>query len=872
MEFINKISIAGLLHDIGKFYQRTRLELKNKNNYAYCPDEGRSHIHSAYTAQFFDDFEKEFAIFNNIEDGDDENILNISAYHHKPSSPYEWIIAEADRLASGFDRTAYDEYSNLTAEEHKMQEKYDKARLLSPFSRLYLRKSKNAHEVKLSEAFYEIDELIPENIFPKSLEDLNNKNNIKSSERYKELWDKFQSDLKKIDFTSSAENFNNFYQSLLYVLERYTSFIPSSSYHTIADISLMDHSKVTSAIATALYMFQKKSENFNNNDIENRKENKYLMVSGDFSGIQKFVFDRYGESNKFAAKILRAKSLFVSAFTELTASYICSKAGVNNACILINAGGKFILILPNVEEIIDIVNKVKDDVNDNFLHDATYAQTIFNITSLPFCGNDFAMGIFSRKMKQLAESLETKKLKPKIKKTKYVFQAYLDDVSKAGGVCEICGIRPIEKTKNIGGDIIGLCRFDETAIENGEYLVKNDFIILKTDSFIKSMENDKSTSSFNNKEKYDFIDFAALNGSMLNKKINKSDVIYDVRGIYDGNRKPFEFSGYAKKPYKAYVPVFKDGDANNLRYDDISEKNKKDDINPDAIKLFNYISRDGRKIIKEDGKEKSVGVHHFAVLKGDIDNAGEIFINGFKKLNESGKCEDIYTVSRLSMLSRMFDYFFGVWLPYQFLSNEFSSIYTIFAGGDDLFLVGPWNQIIRLSKLISEKIGELSGYNEEVHISIGISLASSSVPVYQLADKAEEEIEKAKKITDKNAVAVFGKTLKWKEFYKTFALEEYFGDLLENNSGKVSIAYIYRILKFVEMNDKIEACKKGGGVNLNTLYENAKWRALFRYTTHRNYKDNKTLTEKLNSIPEYIEKFGDKLIIPISYAIYERRD
>ena len=97
MEFVNKISIAGLLHDIGKFYQRTGLELKDKNNYAYCPDEGKSHIHSAYTAQFFDDFEKKFAIFNNIEDSDDQNILNISAYHHKPSSPYEWIITEADR-------------------------------------------------------------------------------------------------------------------------------------------------------------------------------------------------------------------------------------------------------------------------------------------------------------------------------------------------------------------------------------------------------------------------------------------------------------------------------------------------------------------------------------------------------------------------------------------------------------------------------------------------------------------------------------------------------------------------------------------------------------------------------------------------------
>ena len=876
MDFVNKISIAGLLHDIGKFYQRTGLELKDKNNYLYCPDKGRSHIHSAYTAQFFDDFEKKFAIFNNIDERDDENILNISAYHHKPSSSYELIIAEADRIASGFDRTSYDEYnnySNLTEEEHKQQERYNNARLLSPFSRLYLGKSVTS--VKFDEVFYEIDELVPENIFPKSLKDLNlnNKDDIKPPDRYLKLWDKFQSDLKKIDFTLSAENFNNFYQSLLYVLERYTSFIHSSSYHTIADISLLDHSKVTSAIATSLYMFHKKSGNFNNSDIENREEKKYLIVQGDFSGIQKFVFDRYGESNKFAAKILRAKSLFVSAFTELTASYICTKAGVNNACILINAGGKFILILPNTEEIIDIIKKVKNDVNDNFLYNATYAQTIFNITSLPFCGDDFKMGVFSDKMKQVAESLELQKLKPEIKKEKYVFQGYLNDVSNAGGVCKICGIRPVETVKNIGEDKIGLCRFDEIAIENGEDLVKNDFIILKTESFVKSMENDNSATSGNNKDKYNFIDFAAFNGSALNKKINKSDVIYDVRGIYGENGKPFEFSGYAKKPYKAYVPVFKDGDDKNLRYDDISEDNRKDDIKSNSLKPFNYISRDGRKIIEEDGKEKSLGVPHLAVLKGDIDNAGEIFINGFKKINESGNYEDIYTVSRLSMLSRMFDYFFGVWLPYKFyLNEEFNSIYTVFAGGDDLFLVGPWNRIIRLSKLISKEIGELAGFNEEVHISIGISLAGSSVPVYQLADKAEEELEKAKKINGKNAISVFGKTLKWDDFYNAFALEEYFGDLLENKSDRVSIGYIYRVLKFIDMNDKIESCKRNGGINLNMLYENAKWRALFRYITHRNYGDNKSLTQKLNFIPEYIENFKDKLIIPISYAIYERRD
>ena len=27
-------------------------------------------------------------------------------------------------------------------------------------------------------------------------------------------------------------------------------------------------------------------------------------------------------------------------------------------------------------------------------------------------------------------------------------------------------------------------------------------------------------------------------------------------------------------------------------------------------------------------------------------------------------------------------------------SEEFKDIYTVFAGGDDLFLIGPWNKIV----------------------------------------------------------------------------------------------------------------------------------------------------------------------------------
>ena len=116
-----KIYLAALLHDIGKFYQRADAgSVKNsmflkdycKEESTFCPlhDGFYSHKHVLWTAQFIDDYS---AVFKNLADSEidnranKDNLVNLAACHHlgkEQLSDLGRIIKEADCLSSGMDR------------------------------------------------------------------------------------------------------------------------------------------------------------------------------------------------------------------------------------------------------------------------------------------------------------------------------------------------------------------------------------------------------------------------------------------------------------------------------------------------------------------------------------------------------------------------------------------------------------------------------------------------------------------------------------------------------------------------------------------------------------------------------------------------
>jgi hypothetical protein len=135
-----RVALAAYLHDLGKFAERARMPVPMDalaaHKTQYCPwhtfDIGgkngyHSHIHAAYTALAFDLIEShaphliagDMAPFvNRVQlqasagagsaGVNTDSLVNAAAAHHRPDTFLQWVIATADRVASGFEREAFD--------------------------------------------------------------------------------------------------------------------------------------------------------------------------------------------------------------------------------------------------------------------------------------------------------------------------------------------------------------------------------------------------------------------------------------------------------------------------------------------------------------------------------------------------------------------------------------------------------------------------------------------------------------------------------------------------------------------------------------------------------------------------------------------
>jgi len=812
---LNILAISALFHDIGKFYQRSGIKVSNENNYDYCPHYKQkiSHVHTAFTAQFFDQFEDLFKmVLGNMDS--ETNITNISSNHHNPKSPFEWIVAASDRLASGMERGEYSKYSALTYEDEKQQYNYKKARLLSIFSRISL----GDKEDKRKEKFYKLEPINPD-IKPNDIEG----KSIKDAEsEYKKLVELFESDFKKLSNFNGTFNFNNFYNACSTLLAKYLWCVPSSSYHTRADVSLYDHMRSSSAIASALYLYHKKMGILDEDSIKNydSAEDKFLLIQGDFSAIQDFIFSKFGESNKFASKILRAKSFFVSLSAEIAAYFIVNALGLNSSSIIMSAGGKFTILAPNLQDSNDLINRVKESISQYFF-DKTFGQTKFNIASVSLSGADFINGNIPKKFEELNLKLNSNKLK--FFPSQPIFTQYLDQVSKANGVCAIDGHLPKEKNSPYS-------QLTNIFKEMGGSIPKANYVNI----------------SFEKENRLQYSMFGEVSFKLSSEPLPHSDLIFRIN-------QSSSFDGYAEKMIAYYIPTMTKDDLNTSKYSEIREDQFDESIfDIGVVKTFYHLAADARQVEYKDSKEIFRGKSFLAILKADIDNLGQIFAKGF---GQNVSFADVVS------LSRMFDYFFTAWLP-EILKKKYRSIYTVFAGGDDLFLIGPYTEIVDLSLEIANHLKEYVGENPDIHISSGVTLKKPQIPVYQMAESAEHSLDKSKKIKGKNSITIFNITLNWEEYKKLKDMTHQIENFINQ---EVSTAYIYNILKFIEMSEAVKNGKVGIAKRRNAL-----WIAYLNYLTVRNYKDSlkdDLLTFFYNNITQY----GKKLIIPISLVLYKKR-
>ncbi|HHT9125981.1 MAG TPA: type III-A CRISPR-associated protein Cas10/Csm1 [Candidatus Brocadiia bacterium] len=862
---IYKIAVAGFFHDIGKFAERGNMNVsqefldRHAALYQPCYKGEYTHRHAVYTAAFIDYIEKLLPKeFNKSGWGLDDPFINLAAGHHKPETPLQWVIAMADRVSSGFDRDEFDNYNNGIAVKD-----YKKTRLLTIFEGIAIDGKWKGDSLEDYSFRYPLKELSPANIFPVDKDEYRLLDSEQASKGYNELFFEFVASLEKLEHKQNVPLWFEHFDSLFAI---YASHIPAATVgKVIPDVSLYDHSKSTAALAPAIYLYHMQNNCMEIEKIKDYADKKFLIVTGDFYGIQNFIFTEGGATNKAAAKLLRGRSFAVSLISELAADMLCRKIGLTTASIILNAAGKFTILAPNTNETRNKIKTVEEEIND-WLIKMFYGESAIGISFIEASCEDFTSEKFGNLWENLAKESEKKKYN-KIKLEKYGSEVgdYLEQFNNdlTEKLCPFCGKRPaspeVENDSLLGEEKSSACKICRDHIYIGTNLVKASRVaVTKLEAEI-----------YGDKLKEPIFGDYQVSFDVTGKLIELADKgvllkYWDISIPKDGSIA----KDITAKFINGYVPVYDDSDLSDERYlaGRKSEQKKLELIDQIKVDKENKVPKTFSHIaLKALDKDTNRGIEALGILKADVDNLGLIFACGLRR----------QTLSRLATLSRQMNYYYSIYLPYALSTEEkFKDIYTVFAGGDDLFMIGPWNRIVDFALFLNDSFREYVCNNSQITISAGISVNKPGEPIPSIAERSEDALKKSK-TNKKDSVTLFDEPTKWKEFVDLNKIKETVEGWLR--SGTINNAMLFRLNTFAilaRQEKELRDIKEG--VSMEEL-ECLKWHAMFKYNLVRNIgkhlkgdEKDKTIKE-VEKAAEWIKDYGGALKIPIWQVIYNQR-
>lgn len=851
------IALAGLLHDVGKFAERAGMELPSgygdNNAGLYQPvrsDQGgrHTHKHALYSAAFIERFSSHLPKLDQQADAASGNsLINLAAMHHKPETPLQWIVAQADRLSSGLDRQVFEGDETGTAYRD-----FRKTRLI-PL----------AEELQRGEAFYKSDtlasyawryrlaEMRPEQIFPVCQKEAEPADDKTATAEYAALFIPFTQELAALENLTEPQLWLEHFSSLW---ERFTASIPAATVgKVIPDVSLYDHSRATSALATALYRYHAATNTLTEAAVKDSVPQKFLLVTGDFSGIQSFIFSAGNSTNKAAAKLLRGRSFAVSILSELAAHRLCKALALPATAVLLDAAGKFTLIAPNLPETETVIGEVSQELN-RWLLDHYYGEVSIGLSSVAASPADFEKGRFPELWQRLGRAADSRKYRKLRLADTGVVGNYLDSFDNTLGICPFCGKRPADaKTKgdSLLGDNEAACLICRDHIHLGADLVKSGSLAVVAAETV--FPGNKLKKPFFGRYQLSF----NLDRKTAGELAHKGQLVRHVTLSRAG--KPLQ-TGLTVRSISGYVPLYSDDDRYDPRF-----QNEEPGESGDAM-TFNHIAMTARNHC-HDSDEKFSGVEALGILKADVDNLGKLFACGLP--------EERLNLSRLATFSRQLNSFFTLYLPDLLATDSrFQKIYTVFAGGDDLFLIGPWNRIIVFAEELQKRFSRFACNNTEITISVGISVDKPGVPVPTLAERSEEALRQSKQ--KRNNLTVFGETVDWQQFsdlqQKRDKLEAW------QQQGVMGKALIYRLNELIGMAEqerKLRESKRP--IELRDM-SCLGWRSRLTYSATRNVGKGldkaarqAALDEVVQELPAWLMRYDSKLKIALWQVLYNQR-
>lgn len=911
-----RVAIAAYLHDLGKFAERAAIAeaeqrdasgvaVKDMAKQEYCPNFNNrySHVHAAYTAIAMDVLEQHlpdikrhdcypFASWAAGNMGEQtDSLINAAARHHKPETFMQWVVACADRLASGFDRDEFELY-NQAEEENQDKHSHVTARMEVLLEKISLEQGKRSAQHR-----YPLLPFSPSALIPQDKSKVQPANNAAGREQYQALWQGFLAALKresgedaipqshKNSLTLWLDHFDTLWLTYTHAIPSATAAKkPGGGFMQIpADVSLYDHAKTTAALAVALWRWHEANGLTDEAAAKAIKsgadydEDKFLLVQGDMFGIQDFIFQTGGNTNKFSSKLLRGRSFYVSLMAECAAVRVLEALGLPSTSQVINAAGKFTILAPNTEDSVKALQDLREEF-DAWSIDKTQGRVGIGLAwtlakPQDFITNASQTPAFAELLNKLFSELEVQKyqrLQLWSAERPAVLSQYMD-AFVGGKLCEIDGVSPAVGERH--GIAVGQLAKDHIAI--GDALARYQRIVVTREKLVGGLEGDILGLHVH------FAQAEEISGRYA-KEVNNQNLLrcWDFSLPDADGDKPL-WKGYARRYINGYVARFS---AEDLYSADKKYKQFEAELDAQqdkgAVKSFNHLACEDRipcdqyqnPITDPTSAESWIGTPGLHALKGDVDDLGAIFQKGYERPN----------FAKMAALSRQVNSFFAIYLPWLCVT-EFNDSYTVFAGGDDFFLLGPWRSQMQLVWRMQQEFSRYVAGNPQIHFSAGLYLTKPGLPIRQLADGAEQLLEQAKGYEQpqtgakKNAVTCFGYSMGWDEF-KQLLDESLWLESTRQRMG-LSTGYIYGLLGLAEMADKKNA----------TDPQKAMWRSHLSYRTYRWVSDKRKpeqgespqdyqerikqeASELTGQLVEKLKRYGGSYQLALSTYLYSYRD
>ncbi|MGC8857170.1 MAG: type III-A CRISPR-associated protein Cas10/Csm1 [Anaerolineae bacterium] len=471
------------------------------------------------------------------------------------------------------------------------------------------------------------------------------------------------------------------------------------------------------------------------NGWQNAPAEQFTLIGGDIPGIQDFV---YTITSKGAAKGLRGRSFFLQLLGEAVIERLLRELNLCQANVIYAAGGNFMLLAPSLQtsingrRVAEILEKAYAEMEQALL-DEFQGDLALALAWVPLSREDIGTHVFadqaSRKVKELIAERKRSRFSTTVGARWNVL--FAPQGKRGNRYCAVCQM-PLGKGE--GQKLAG----------------EESFICPVCESFGKLARSLGEAH------------FLSIGTKKPDRTERWQDALHSIGGVW------FSFDKSGEVVYTLNDTDFLSKGAQGFRFianvtphviqEDVKrweERQEESEEKPEVgdVRTFGQMAADAK------------GMPGLGVLRMDVDNLGQVMIGGLKERN----------MAATSALSAALDMFFAGYL--NILCEEVQgehgrpeSLYVIYSGGDDLFIVGAWDLMPILAERIQTEFSRYTGNNPSLTISGAVTIEGEKFPLYQAAERAGDAEEKAKAYLrnsagmEKNAFHFLGLEVSWEEW------------------------------------------------------------------------------------------------------------